>query len=367
MRRLVLASWAFLALGGWLVSAGAAMAADRPAEEILKELKAVKAPVLDRTKTKDQAYVQDYVKQRQETIEKRSTLILELYKADPDHKEIPTLMAERWSNMPLTGLKVAELKKELDDAIAHGTSEKLKLEAMFIKARVMLVETRANLTVDLKAVEEFIKSAPKDPRVGSLLYMAASLTKDEKAKTAIEDRILKELPESQYTTRIEGTRRKRESIGKPFDLEFTDAISGSTVSMKGLKGKVVVIDFWATWCGPCVGEMPTMKEIYAKYHDKGVEFIGISLDSPKEEGGLDELKKFVKENEIAWPQYYQGKGWQSAFSSSWGINAIPTMFIVDTEGKIYSLEARGQLEKLIPELLKKKDAPAGAGAGAGGE
>ena len=116
---------------------------------------------------------------------------------------------------------------------------------------------------------------------------------------------------------IKGGRHQREAIGKPFDLEFTDAISGSTVSIKGLKGKVVVIDFWATWCGPCVAEMPKMKELYAKYRDKGVEFIGVSLDQPKERGGLDKLKKFVKENEIAWPQYYQGNGWESEFLHSW--------------------------------------------------
>ena len=93
----------------------------------------------------------------------------------------------------------------------------------------------------------------------------------------------------------------------------------------------------------------------------------MSLDQPKEAGGLDKLKKFVAEKEIAWPQYYQGKGWESEFSKSWGINSIPCMFVVDADGKLVSVEARGKLEQLIPELLKKKDVPAGAGAGAGGQ
>jgi hypothetical protein len=109
-----------------------------------------------------------------------------------------------------------------------------------------------------------------------------------------------------------------------------------------------------------------MKELYAKYRDQGVEFIGVSLDQPKEQGGLDKLKNYVKQNGIEWPQYYQGNGWNSEFSKSWGINSIPAMFVVDQEGKLFSVEARGKLEKLIPELLKKK-APASLGAGAGGQ
>ena len=181
-----------------------------------------------------------------------------------------------------------------------------------------------------------------------------SVARDEKTTGALENRILKEFPDSRSAASILGTRRQLEGIGKPFELEFADAISGSTISMKALKSKVVVIDFWATWCGPCVAEMPHMKELYAEYHNKGVEFIGVSLDNPKEEGGLDSLKNYVKSNGINWPQYYQGKGWDSEFSTSWGIQGIPTMFIVDTEGKLYSVEARGQLEKLIPKLLEKK-------------
>ena len=101
-----------------------------------------------------------------------------------------------------------------------------------------------------------------------------------------------------------------------------------------------------------------MKKLYAEYKDKGVEFIGISLDAPEEQGGLDALKKFVKEKELPWPQYYQGKGWESEFSRSWGINGIPCLFVVDADGILHSTTARGQLETMIPELLAK----AGKGA-----
>jgi thiol-disulfide isomerase/thioredoxin len=137
------------------------------------------------------------------------------------------------------------------------------------------------------------------------------------------------------------------------ELTFTDAITDQPISTQNLRGKVVVIDFWATWCAPCVAEMPKLKKLYAQYKDQGVEFIGVSLDRPGE--GLKLLQTFVKENGIAWPQYYQGNWWASEFSTSWGIGRFPSTIIVDAEGNLYSTEAYGRLDKLIPELIKKRD------------
>ncbi len=97
--------------------------------------------------------------------------------------------------------------------------------------------------------------------------------------------------------------------------------------------------------------------------DKCGVVIGFSLDLPKEKGGLDKLKDYVAKNGIEWPQYYQGNYWQSEFSSSWGINSIPCVFLVDADGNLATTEAGGQLEELIPELLKKAGTKTQAGTG----
>jgi thiol-disulfide isomerase/thioredoxin len=178
---------------------------------------------------------------------------------------------------------------------------------------------------------------------------------------AIQERIVRDYPDSFRGRLVQGELRQRERIGEPFELEFTDAISGRHVSMKDLRGKVVVVEFWATWCGPCLREIPEMKRLYEKYHDLGVEFIGVSHDIPEEDDGLKALKEVVVREQISWPQYYQGHDNQRVvtgeptgdFSEFWGISGIPTVFLIDADGKLYSTEARWRLDTLIPRLLKQ--------------
>jgi thiol-disulfide isomerase/thioredoxin len=132
---------------------------------------------------------------------------------------------------------------------------------------------------------------------------------------------------------------------KPLDLKFT-AADGSQVDLARLRGKVVLIDFWATWCGPCMGEVPNVVAAYKKYHDKGFEIIGISLDKNKEA-----MLRITSQKEMTWPQYFDGKGWSNEISSSFQIHGIPSMWLVNKSGIVATTEARGKLDSEVARLL----------------
>src|SRR6476619_559483 len=138
------------------------------------------------------------------------------------------------------------------------------------------------------------------------------------------------------------------TIGSPFpDFNETD-INGKPVSVANYKGKVVLVDFWATWCGPCVAELPNVLKAYQKYHDKGFEILGISLDQDKEK-----LTGFTKEKNMTWQQYFDGKGWQSKLGAKYGINSMPATFLLDKDGKIIGKDLRGEaLEQALANTLK---------------
>ena len=144
---------------------------------------------------------------------------------------------------------------------------------------------------------------------------------------------------------LKGT--KPYQVGKPVEIRFK-ALDGREVDLAKLKGKVVLVEFWSTSCGPCVAEMPNVKAVYQKLHDRGFEVVAISLDDKE-----DVLRRFIKENELPWPQHFDGKGWGNEFASRYGIFGIPTMWLVDKQGNLRDDNARGDLERRVSAMLKE--------------
>ena len=105
----------------------------------------------------------------------------------------------------------------------------------------------------------------------------------------------------------------------PFKLRFT-AADGSPVDLSTLRGHVVLIDFWATWCPPCMQEVPNVVATYRKYHDQGFDVIGVSLDEDKQA-----MLSVAQSCGMTWPQYFDGQGWDNRLAASFGIRSIPTM------------------------------------------
>ena len=151
----------------------------------------------------------------------------------------------------------------------------------------------------------------------------------------------------QYHQQVEIERKT--AVGSPApEIELTD-VDGKPRKLSSLKGKVVLIDFWASWCGPCRKENPNVVAMYSKYKDKGFEVFSVSLDKDRESW----VKAIAKDN-LSWPNHVSDlKYWKSAGAVAYGVTAIPFTVLVDKNGRIVAKKLRGEeLENKVGELLK---------------
>jgi len=146
-----------------------------------------------------------------------------------------------------------------------------------------------------------------------------------------------------------GTLRRLSLLGHPMEINGT-LLSGKPFDQKSLAGKVVLVDFWATWCGPCIAEMPNILAAYEKYHARGFEVVGVSLDDDR--GALDQ---FLADRKLPWP-ILVGDGWNHPMAKQYGISGIPQLILVGRDGNVITLNARGEaLQKRLASLFPDAD------------
>jgi peroxiredoxin len=256
-------------------------------------------------------------------------------------------------------------------AVAAPTNdEAIKKELEAVTDRVMArlekgQNTEAELADELKAFDELSAKYAEDkseaaamiPIMKAMLYV--QVFENYEAGIAILEKAAANFGGTPSAARIaEMIERLKKiaaaeavtAVGKEFAPFKETATDGTVVDLSAYRGKVVLVDFWATWCGPCVAELPHVKEAYSKYHAQGFEVIGISLDSQAEQ-----LAAFTKERQMPWPQLFDGKGFEGKVPQAYGIWRLPSTFLLNRDGKIAAKGLRGDaLAKKVAELLEKK-------------
>ena len=293
-------------------------------------------------------------------------------KAIPPMKKMFGLIEEIADVQPLAKSQMAAARMQflsllclMGDADSAATLQKEAQgqdpdQAAASKAAQLLVrwwKTSKDAPEQTKVLDQMQTLAKENSKNNQLSQLVMMMTQHGAANPDLKARVqkiitddLKSEASKQFSEQIRSAQKLEALVGKPLTIAGVK-VDGDKFSTDSLKGKVVLVDFWATWCGPCMQELPRVKKIYADNHDKGLEIVGVSCDRSE-----DALVKFLADNkDMPWPQLFDKAqpGWH-AIAKNFGVTGIPTMFLIDRKGICRSVEAREKFEELIPKLLEEK-------------
>lgn len=192
-----------------------------------------------------------------------------------------------------------------------------------------------------------IAEFPKEPMPYAMLLEVIDQGNDPVTRQKIKELIASQAP-APIKDRAAGVLRRYDALGLPLDLKFT-ALDGRNVDLADLRGKVVLIHFWATWCEPCVEAIDRMTKAYKGLQGLGVELVGINLDSDK-----TVVEKFLKEKGVEWPQFWEEAGKNNWVVRKWGVTIFPAVWLVDRKGVLRDLTGETALMQKIQGLLEEE-------------
>ena len=278
----------------------------------------------------------------------------ELTAQDPMAKAQSAQVHAQFLSM-MTALGDADAEKQLNQLAQGGGDEALECKMAVILAKWWKNSTNAAgqkpLLDDARAL---LKDNPKSDSVAmTIMQMSEQGAASPEIKEAAQTIVVEGAKGPRATMLIAGIQanQKLKSLeGKELTLAGVTQ-DGKQFTTADWKGKVILVDFWATWCAPCRAELPRVKKAYADNHAKGLEIIGVSCD--REPAAL---AAFLKENpDMPWPQLFDAKmpGWHP-LATQYGVEGIPTMFLIDKKGIVRSVSARENFEEVIPKMLDEK-------------
>ncbi len=242
---------------------------------------------------------------------------------------------------------------------ANDAAAAFNREAQNLVAEYRAPETTEERRAEIEVLfEEMAPKAIADNRNNffSVILLAQSVGEMSGDEILAElEQIAPELQQCELAGRIRdiAEAKSKVAVGKPYiNLEFNDT-ADAPVSLKSVvenpDNKYVLLDFWASWCGPCMAEMPHLKACYEEYHKKGFEIYGVSLDNNK-----DAWVKAIDNNKMAWVNVSSLAGWEDAGAAEYAVRSIPSNFLIDcSTGEIVALNLRGEeLQEKVGELLK---------------
>jgi thiol-disulfide isomerase/thioredoxin len=289
-------------------------------------------------------------------IKKMLVLFDELAKVEPAAKE----QAEE-EKLDFTTILVlfgdADAKSALEKQASGGDDKAAAAQGALLIARWWHVGTDpAAQGKLLDEVEQLAKSKPQsDALATALVKMSKVGASNEALAERARDIIINDLTgeaAKQIADEIKAERKLRQMVGKPIEIAGR-TVDGKPFTSKDWKGKVILVDFWATWCAPCVKALPRIKRVYKDYHDKGLEIVGVSWDD-----NHSKLKEFLANDpEMVWPQLYSEetvKLDKHPLAKELGVVMIPAMFLIDRQGVLRSYTADEDFEDAIPKMLEEK-------------